>query len=331
MVHSWIMTNNPLISPTELLRTALHQYRAHISYFFTLFAIPFVLTALSLVAASGAYQPALSTLGGLIGLAAALSSLLAGVSLVAALAVGKMGESIGDTFRRGYALIVPFAVVTGITLFIFLGSFSLLIIPGLVLMVLLSQSVFTTIVDGERGVSALLASWKLVRGRFWHVLGRIAILWVVSILAVGIVTIFLSLIGLGSVPAVGVRELSELARATVSARVFPAMLVLSALKLFFLTPFAILFLFELYRSLKESAVQLPQLTADSLNKRRTLLIACGVLGVLVLLVFLIFSRVLFNYAVQALELSGGPNRDFVQTLTELRSLSPQQIQTLFTR
>jgi len=320
-----------LIPPAELLRTAFHQYRLHFRYILTLFAVPFVLYVLMVLSSLGAYRPALSLLGGLIGLAAALSSLLAGLGFVAALAMGNMGESVTDTFRRGYALFFPFILVIVLTLFIFLGAFSLLIIPGVILSVLLSQATFTLVVDGKRDFSALLASWQLVRNYFWAVVGRLAILWVVSILAAGILVVILSLLGLSPSLSLGVQSLSELARAQFSGRVLPAIIIINAFKLFVLTPFSILFLFELYKSLRANTADLPKLTEESLKKRRTLLITCGVLGIFVLLVFLVFSRVLFNYSIQALELSGGPTRDFVQTLTELRSLSPQQIQTRFTR
>ena len=312
-----------------LLRTALHQYRAHLRYLVVLFSIPFILSIIPSVLSLT--FPTLSYLGGLAIFVGALFSLAAGIGLIAARAAGALGENMQETFRRGYPFFIPFLTVVGINLFIALGSYTLLIIPGFVLSVLLSQIIFTLIVDGKKGLSAFLSSWQLVYGRFWQVLGRLALLWIVTILVVSITMLILSLLGFGPAPSLGIRELSDFARVQTPARVLPAALVLAAIKLFVLTPFSILFLFELYQSLKISAEDLPQLTEGSLKKRRTFLIICGIIGVISLLILIIFSRVLFNYAIQALELFGGPNRDFVQALTTLRALSPEQIQIIFTR
>ena len=325
------MSIHPLVSPADLLRTALHHYRAHIQYLITLFTVPFVLTTLAFLSSLGFSRPTLALVSGLLGLGASITALSASIGLISALAAGTLGESIVTTFRRSYPLLIPFIILACVNLFISLGSFSLLIIPGLILSILLSQTVFTFIIDGKRGFTALLASWQLVRGFFWQVVVRLAILWVITALTVGIVMLVLSLFGLGPAPTVSPTEVFEFARAYATTRTLPTMIIFAGLKLFILTPFAILFLFELYQSLKAHTVHLPQLTAESLKKRRMILVACGVIGLIALLIFFIFSLVLFNYAIQALELSGGPHRDFVQILTELRSLSPQHIQAIFTR
>lgn len=325
------MSEQPLISPSSLLRTALHHYRAHALYLIRLFSIPFALSIIPLAFSVGEYNPTLSFLGGVVGFVGALSSLAVGISLIAAIHARAYGEGIITTFRRGYPLFTPFLIVMGISIFISLGSYTLLIVPGIILSIFLSQTVFELIISGKRGFATFLASWQLVHGRFWKVFGYLAILWAVTIFIVGIAMLILSLLGLGPTPSLGLREFVDFARAAVPVRALPAAFVLVALKFFVLTPFSIFFLFELHRSLRASSEGLPQLTEESLKKRRTLLVVCGVIGVISLLSFIIFSRVLFNYAVQAQELFGGPNRDFVQTLITLRDLAPEQIQSIFTR
>lgn len=299
-----------------MLRATLHRYRVYVGYLSALFATPFILSVLVLVSTASSYRANYFVIVGLIGLATALSSLVASLSLLSALVTDKMGESVSASLIRGSSLVPSFIPVAFIVLFVFLGGFSLLIIPGVVIAVFLSQTLFV-FMEGNRGISALLSSWQLVRGHFFAVLGRLILLWIVTFLITSILTLVLSLLGISSG---GVAHQS----------LFASILV-TGVNFFILTPFSLLFLFELYSSLKTQAVTAPQLTAESVQKRRTLLIAFGVLGVCVSLVFVVFSRVFFNYAFLALELSPGPNRDFIQTLTEVRSLSPQSVQVHFTR
>lgn len=324
------MSNSPLIAPLELLRVALHQYRVYIRYFTTLFVTPFILSVLMLVTTVGPYRSSYVFIGGMLGLVASLCSLIASLGLFSALVTHQVGENVVSTLTRGSRLLVSFIPVALILLFVFLGGFSLIIIPGFVIAIFLSQTLFT-FMDGKRGLAALLSSWQLVRNNFFAVLGRLALLWVLTLLVTSILTLLLSLLGMSSSLILGPQLFSDVGYGGATSQSLIASILLTGIEFFVVTPFSALFLFELYASLKTHAATAPQLTSESIQKRRTLLIAFGVIGVCVSLVFIIFSRVFFNYAVLALELSPGPNRDFIHTLTEVRSLSPQSVQVHFIR
>jgi hypothetical protein len=56
---------------------------------------------------------------------------------------------------------------------IILGGLSLLLLPGLAVMISITFAQYVYIHEGNRGLSALLHSAALVRGRFWHLLHKI--------------------------------------------------------------------------------------------------------------------------------------------------------------
>jgi len=323
------MSKDSLVSSLELLRTALHIYRVNVSRVGALFVVPFIFASLMFISTSGSSRTMFPSVG--FSLALGLSSLLAGLGLITTLATNTIGERLLPTLTRSYSHILPLALTLLLTLFIFLGSFSLLIFPGLIITVLLSQTVFVFVADEKHGMEALLYSWQLVRDHFWGVCARLLFLWAITIMVMGALTILLSLFGLSSFPTLGLQELGALARAEVSVHTLFASIIFSAVKLLVVTPLSIVFLFELYHSLKSHAATTPQLTPESLQKRRTMLVTLGVIGICSALVFIIFSRVLFNYTFSVLELFPGPSRDFVHILTEIRSLTPQPVQVHFTR
>lgn len=318
-----------LTSGAQLLRSSLHHYRVYAWYFITLYSIPFGLTVLALI--FSVVETAIPTiLVRVVALAGAITTIIADITLIGALSNATMGDGIILSARRSVHLFLPLVLASTITLFISLGGFTLLIIPGVIVTVYLSQVPFLVIGLGQRSMDALLASWQLVHSHFWKVLVRLLILWVVTALALALTMFLLSLVGFGSAPSLSLSSVLTLARGETPVRGIIALVILVGAKLL-LTPFAILYLYGLYRSLQANSRQLPQLTAESLRKRRALLVGLGVLGAIVSVVFIMYSRVLFNFGVHSFEFGVGPNRDFVRSLIEVRSLAPKQIQSRFTR
>lgn len=54
-----------------------------------------------------------------------------------------------------------------------LGGLALLLLPGLAVMISITFAQYVYVHEGKRGLSALLASSALVRGRFWHLVNKI--------------------------------------------------------------------------------------------------------------------------------------------------------------
>jgi hypothetical protein len=61
------------------------------------------------------------------------------------------------------------------------GSFVFFVIPAVIFSIFFVFWIFTFLVEGERGMAALLKSREYVRGNWWKTLGYMSILFVVSI------------------------------------------------------------------------------------------------------------------------------------------------------
>lgn len=84
-------------------------------------------------------------------------------------------------FQNGWRRALPFAWIFTLVGFIVYGGFFLLLIPGLIFMVWFFFAPLVLAEEDLRGMSALIKSRELVRGRFWPVLGRLMALWLATV------------------------------------------------------------------------------------------------------------------------------------------------------
>jgi len=80
-----------------------------------------------------------------------------------------------EIYREAIALTPAFFWIVGLQLIAIAVGFILLIIPGLLLIVWLYFAQYALVFRGTRGVSALIRSYELMRGRFMRVATRIVV------------------------------------------------------------------------------------------------------------------------------------------------------------
>jgi hypothetical protein len=83
--------------------------------------------------------------------------------------------------RFGSVLLV--SILVGLSVAI---GFILLVIPGIILLVMLSVSIPALVVENRRGTEAMKRSWELAKGQFWHVLGVILVAFIIAAIITGI-------------------------------------------------------------------------------------------------------------------------------------------------
>ncbi len=178
--------------------------------------------------------------------------------------------------KFGIKLFWPFLLLMIITGLVTYGSFALFVIPGFIVAVYISTSLFTFIIDGKRGFGALLESCSLVKGRWLATFGRIALL---ALLCFGVmfgaqITLMLLSILLDVMfpPAV---------TGIIMAVVIFAVEIL-------MISFAMIYMYKLYVDLKNT--RLPDASAASM---KPWLIASFILGIIVVLVYIFVVIPLF--------------------------------------
>jgi hypothetical protein len=188
----------------EVYTTAFELYKANAAKLLTIVAIIVVpLTLLSALLANVVLAGTKTTtvvLGEEItvvnrsfGLTILASLVVAAISVIisallqAAIIRGAALASVGDpldvdaSYRYGFR---RFGSVIWVSLLVGLAvgiGFILLIIPGLILLVLLSVSIPALVVEDRRGTDAMGRSWNLTKGSFWHVAGVIVVGWLIGI------------------------------------------------------------------------------------------------------------------------------------------------------
>ncbi|PIR61788.1 MAG: hypothetical protein COY81_04690 [Candidatus Pacebacteria bacterium CG_4_10_14_0_8_um_filter_43_12] len=98
-----------------------------------------------------------------------------GTGLTLAVAEAKQNPTIGSLLGRGFKLFVPVFVTSLISLFFVLGGTLLLVIPGIVIAILISFSMYEVILGESRYLGAIQKSIKIVTQNFGELFVRILV------------------------------------------------------------------------------------------------------------------------------------------------------------
>ncbi|MAF79665.1 hypothetical protein CL629_01145 [bacterium] len=159
-------------------------------------------------------------------------------------------------YRESFSKIGSYIWIGVLSTLAVLGGLLLFVIPGIIISVAITFAAFILFVEGDKGSAALFKSREYVRGNWWGVLGRV-------LFAFLIVSLFLNL-------------LQALIR-----YVFGSMaseIVVDAVSSFVVIPFSFVFLFEIYKSLRNGK---PWVAEGILSGR--LLAFSAILGFLLIL------------------------------------------------
>ena len=258
--------------PSALLmfKNAWRNYRDHWQLFLGIMVIP-VLLALPYT---------------LFGEQFVLFSFLSALALVVARpalfdAVVENGEPAGGirgAYRKGLSFFVPFLWVSLLVSLVVFGGFFLFIVPGILLSIWLSFSLYPLFAEGRHGISALTTSWHYVKGYWGQVFWRF-IVFGICIFLIAIPFLILS----GLIDFIGGSVRAPLTR-----------LVNLVFTNFFVLPIGIIYTYILYQSLKQLKAQQPPEAEEA--KLRTPIIIFAVLGVVgIILIFVLAGFLLAKF------------------------------------
>ncbi|MDP2629547.1 MAG: hypothetical protein Q8P45_02485 [Candidatus Harrisonbacteria bacterium] len=186
-----------LLSPWDLLKNALKEYKAHFrllalaaliptlvaTIFIALFGIIFGPAALSVA------TPGLGSIFFI--LFFALAILIYGWAAASMIiAVDQRGSiGISGALKKALSYLRSYWWLNVLYLFILVGAFALFFIPGVIVAVWFSLIFFVLVLENKKGPSALAQSREYIRGHWWPILSRMLFLIVVAILFVLLVTL----------------------------------------------------------------------------------------------------------------------------------------------
>lgn len=179
---------------------------------------------------------------------------------MAATVTAAVDASLGfnDAFQRAKGCWISFVWVSSLYSFIVGGASLLFIVPGILTGIWFFAGPYLVVSGDTRGMDALLKSKALVDGRFWEVLGRLVLVWLLGTV-------------LGMIPVIGV--LFSLAMA----------------------PFSMLYAVVLYRNLEDTAGVVTWSSSDGAKAGWLLLGLSGYLLVPLLLFFMLGAALLSGF------------------------------------
>ncbi len=246
-----------------LLRATWIFYRTNFELILKISAIAFVCSAVGLTLEKS--QPLLFVI---VTLVALLLGFLTQIALAAT--VVDEEKEVGHAFTRARSLFTPYAWMSFLIMLAVLGGVFLFIIPGIIIAILLSFTIFVLLAENIKGFPALSKSWYYSKGFVG------AILWRLIVLGVGLLIIRSVLIAVtdpGSIMAGSERELSLIGK-----------FVDLSFASFVATPLGVIFSFYIYKALRLIKVAESVELEESTRKRNLkLFIGLGVFGLAALL------------------------------------------------
>ncbi len=163
---------------------------------------------------------------------------------------------------KSKAMIKPLIWVIILSMLVTLGGSLLFVVPGIILLIYLIFSSYVTILDGHRGMDALLASKEYVSGYWWALVGRLLLLVLLALLFGIAVNILIAILF-----AIGLHQLAP---------------VIHSVSNIILAPFMVAYMYLLFKQFKhlKGAIVLPE-------KNRSHFKAFAVVGVVVSIVIIV--------------------------------------------
>lgn len=175
--------------------------------------------------------------------------------------------SVKRAYKSILHIIIPILFISLLMGLAEVGGYFLLIVPGIVISLLLSQTYLVMISEHKRGYSALVWSWYYSRGRLISLIWRFIVLgFVILILTIPIILIIPGFSSEFFNSAEKVKSPSSLG--AIANLIWNVM---------FISPFSILYSFALFKSIKET--RLEELSDDEFKKIKKRVIIFQVIGV----------------------------------------------------
>jgi len=207
------------------------------------------------------------------------------ISLLKSISDAHKGQFLGvkDSYKKGFAIFWSFILIGIMISLSVCGATVLLVIPGIILSVYLSFSIFELVDKKKKGFQALLGSWSLIRGYWWALVGKSAMIGL-RILLIGLLYFLAILIPVLILVVPGIIfHITALTVVGISLGIL-AYLIISFV---FLTPLSIIAVFELYYNFCD--VRESDVIADEIldkKRKRKLVISMAIAAVVAVLVIL---------------------------------------------
>lgn len=271
-----------LPSAPRLFSQSIKWYSSHFQIILGITIAPLILSIFGFFISSIFTSLSLSTviIGFLYVIVVLIIGFLSKLALFAA--VVDEGSTVGSAYRKGLSLFWAFMWVSFLTTLSVLGGYVLLIIPGIIISIFLSQSIYVLFAEGNRGTAALIKSWHYVKGRAGSVLWR-SLFFGIVILLISLVINFL--IG-GSTLLSQIKNIGHTATTTTQPTASKlSQIINNIINEIILFPLGIIYSYLVFAALKATKTEpLDESRERQLKKKITIFMVIGIIGIVGILV-----------------------------------------------
>lgn len=250
-----------LISILVLLKETWNLYRNYLGVLIGIMLVPTVIGLIGAIFSAygkaGAGGPIVAAIIVILGIILMVGKVIISFSsLLASLYAIKERTGISESYRWAARNFFSYAWISILAMLIVMGGFVMGIIPGLIFSVWFVFAVYIFVVENQRGFSALLKSKEYARGYWWPIFGRTLISTLISLIVYAILLLTLLLNKIAGEIIVYIVQI-------------------------FLTPFLVVYLYQLYKNLTEIK---PELAMTVVVNKKGFFIFSAALGFVVLVV-----------------------------------------------
>jgi len=270
---------------TKLMGDSFRYYRDHWQTVVGIILVPFAIGMAEIVLfLTGIFSPLLFFL---LGVGASIASILSWIALVYALSDPTLGTT--SAYKKSISAFFSYAFVSALVMFSGLGGLVLLVIPGVIVSILLSLSLYVFVAENKKGISALTGSWHYAAGNIGALLWRFLFLFLVIIL----LTIPISIFTAGSLFVDIFQGRMPIGGNFQTPSILVGNILGSLINSFIILPISIIYTYGIYLSLKRFT-QIPA-SPEREQKLRRYVIALSIIGVIGLILFVALFALAFLY------------------------------------
>ena len=262
-------SNGQILAPiSQLFSDSFALYKERFLTLTILFSIPYLFFGSGvLLVASGV------ALGVFIIILSFLLFTPASISVISALF---RRTGVAQSLRVGFSLFFPALWVSILIFFILIGGYTMLIVPGILMSLWFLFSSFALVIEGKRGLNALLRSREYVRGHLGAICVRFFIIFFISF-AAHLAIYWLS--GLQITTEMIMTTVTMITGVPLSTGIY---MVINTIIAIFIGPFTIVYLYKIYQNLTALKPELALVASQPAHDREVFTTISFIAGLVVL-------------------------------------------------
>lgn len=272
------VTHVELPGPFDLVKQAFDFYNRHLTLILTISSFSFLIYLLQL-GVTATHNLILIPLANIV---LAIVSVIVSIILVVAI-TEKVEDTFKNRFSKALKLFFPYiwiSILIGLATF---GAALFLFFPAIYIAILLTFTVFVLVVEGKRGVPALVQSWYYVKNNWWSVFGRSAFLGLLILIGFVVLLIVAQIAGIPIFENV-VRDGKNVVAMSPAGQI-----ITQILGIFIVTPVGIIYSYLMFNTIQTAKFQQSTIDTQEGKTIKVIIKALAIIGIILFVAIIAYA------------------------------------------